>query len=502
MRFTFSALVALIVATPVVAQEDGLTGYWKFNVHDGGIQSYWLMHIEKDKDNKLVVSAEPLNGAPKVKTTDVAIDGDTMRMKLIATINTSQGPKQLTFEFEARLPNPGAKKIFGSFSEGGSTVAVVLETTAAKTPFEVDREMVLKTPNDPRTPAAVIDLIEKAKENKVDAKDLQAWVDTSMKTAEILGPHFQRKHGIRMLSGLQGQKAYESIAVETARRLIKLADPKLPLDAQSEVLGAAAKALRTTGEAKEAETLAVRLDGLEVKAYEEYNAKPPFKTEKFTGRKAKSNRAVLVELFTGAQCPPCVAADLAFDGLERTYGPGEVVLLQYHMDIPAPEPMINKDADDRFKHYADAFPKQVRGMPTALFNGKIEAPGGGSRDDAVDKYKEYCEAVNKRLELADAVKLAASAARTGEKIDITAKVEGVDKPGAKVRLRLVLVEDWVRFKGGNGIQYHHRVVRAMPGGVRGIAIEGKDLEHKANVDLDELRANLNRYLDDEFPDGP
>ena len=69
-----------------------------------------------------------------------------------------------------------------------------------------------------------------------------------------------------------------------------------------------------------------RLDKLETTAYAEYSTGKSalnFKTEKFAGRKGKSTRAVLVELFTGAQCPPCVASDMAFDGLEKTYAPGD-----------------------------------------------------------------------------------------------------------------------------------------------------------------------------------
>jgi hypothetical protein len=106
------------------------------------------------------------------------------------------------------------------------------------------------------------------------------------------------------------------------------------------------------------------------------------------------------------------------------------------------------------------------------------------------------------LEAPDPLKLSAAAIRTGDKIAITAKVENLDKPGEKVRLRLALVEDWVRYKGGNGLQYHHRVVRAMPGGAKGIAVKDKAYEHKANVDLSELRATLNKYLNEDYPEGP
>ncbi|MBI1831494.1 MAG: hypothetical protein HYR84_08595, partial [Planctomycetes bacterium] len=112
------------------------------------------------------------------------------------------------------------------------------------------------------------------------------------------------------------------------------------------------------------------------------------------------------------------------------------------------------------------------------------------------------EVVNKMIEAPATAKLSAAAVRTGDKIAITAKVDDLAKPGAKVRLRLALVEDWVRFKGGNGLQFHHRVVRALPGGVKGVALTEKSFEHKVNVDLEDLRAGLNKYLNEDYPDGP
>ncbi len=504
MRFTFLALtMGLILTAPAVAGEYGLAGYWKLSLYQQGEQnSFWLVHLDKDKDNKMTASFDPLKGAPRAKIEDVKQDGDTIKIKFSVTVTTEGGPRQVPCDYEGKLPKPGAKKVFGSLLFGKSTFPAVMEVTAAKTIFEVDREIVLRTPSDPRALVAVLDLIDRAKDNKVDVKDLQTWVDGSLKTAAMYGPRFQLKHNMSLLTALQGQKAYASVGVETARKATKLIDPKMPLDTQAQIMSLAAIALRGGGQTKEADTLDVRLDQLENQAYAEFSTGKSalnFKTEKFPGRKAKSNRAVLVELFTGAQCPPCVASDMAFDGLEKTYQSGEVVLLQYHMNIPGPDPMSNTDSDARFDYYTSA---GVRGTPAHLFNGKRDATGGGDRDDAPDKYKEFCNVINKLLEAPDTLKLSASAVGTGAKIDIHAKVASLDKPGDKIRLRLVLVEDWVRYQGGNGLQYHHRVVRAMPGGAKGVPVKEKDFEHKANIDLDELRASLNKYLNDEYPDGP
>jgi hypothetical protein len=68
-------------------------------------------------------------------------------------------------------------------------------------------------------------------------------------------------------------------------------------------------------------------------------------------------------------------------------------------------------------------------------------------------------------------------------------------------LRFVLVEETVRFIGNNKLRYHHMVVRAMPGGVGGIALTKADGEHTARVNLGELRQELTAYLDDYAVNG-
>ena len=77
---------------------------------------------------------------------------------------------------------------------------------------------------------------------------------------------------------------------------------------------------------------------------------------------------------------------------------------------------------------------------TALFNGKIDAPSGGSREDAPEKYEEYRKVVNKLLEQPDSIKLKVRGIRIGDQIDVNAEVSASEKPGAKVKLRLALVE--------------------------------------------------------------
>jgi hypothetical protein len=64
-----------------------------------------------------------------------------------------------------------------------------------------------------------------------------------------------------------------------------------------------------------------------------------------------------------------------------------------------------------------------------------------------------------------------------------------------VKLRLALVQEWARYPGGNGLSYHSRVVRALPGGADGFALTKKSGKHTATVNLDELRKELKKYLE-------
>jgi hypothetical protein len=292
---------------------------------------------------------------------------------------------------------------------------------------------------------------------------------------------------------LTRQEPFAAIALEYARRTERLLEESDDATTQIRILDALAAALRKNNKTDEAKEIDARLDKLEAKADAEYLKKMPgYQPEPYRGRKNKSDRVVLVELFTGAQCPPCVAADLAFDGLTKTYKPDEVVLLQYHLHVPGPDPLTNPDSEARQEYYG----KALEGTPTAFFNGTPRAPDGGPIDVAKDKYFEYRDVINPLLEKPAQAQLRVSANRQGDKIDIQAEVSELEKPGEKVRLRFALVEEQIRYLGGNQVRFHHDVVRALPGGTEGFPLKEKSSKHTASVDLAELRQKLTAYLDD------
>jgi len=70
------------------------------------------------------------------------------------------------------------------------------------------------------------------------------------------------------------------------------------------------------------------------------------------------------------------------------------------------------------------------------------------------------------------------------------------KPGESVRLRFVLVEDVVRYPGGNGQRLHHHVVRGFPGGVRGFALEKEAGQQELTLSLADIVKTQKEYWEE------
>ena len=146
---TFAALIAAsLLASTLAAGDDGLAGNWKVVIlEDGQLVSAWLIRIE-NKAGTWSGAAEALKGAPEAKLNDFKITGDLVNFEL----RIRNGP---IFQFEGKVPRAGAKKILGSIGREGNTIPAFLEATAAKNSFELDREMLTRSPNDPRVFVAI-----------------------------------------------------------------------------------------------------------------------------------------------------------------------------------------------------------------------------------------------------------------------------------------------------------------------------------------------------------
>ncbi len=480
------ALLAL-PALPAPADDEGLAGTWKVTLPiRGSERTLWLLKLQP-KDGgwagELAASAE---GLPETALTDLSVRDGVLRFAL--------NLQSQRLRFEAKAPAAGAKKILGAVELGRQVLPATLVRTTLTSldEYELDKERLAALTSSIELRRAVINLINQAAEKKAKPEEVRAWADRAYKAAEPHGVRWQRDVAYDLAEALAGQKGFETAALEYARRCERFLDAKDRPGLQKKVLDVLQAALEKSGKKDEAKEVEERVKKID----------PAVKPVPFAGRKAKSERAVLVELFTGAQCPPCVAADLAFDALGKTYKPGEVVLLQYHQHIPGPDPLTNPDGELRFRYYARAFEDDVNGTPTVLFNGKPGAGGGGDAFDASDKYDEYNQAIAPLLEQAAKAKLKATAERKGAKVEVKVQVSDLEETGEQMRLRLALVEESVRYTGGNKLPTHHAVVRALPGGAAGVALTEKALTHTASVDLDSVKKAIQEYLADVEKEKP
>jgi hypothetical protein len=216
---------------------------------------------------------------------------------------------------------------------------------------------------------------------------------------------------------------------------------------------------------------------------------------KFTGKRVEprpadpENRIVLCELFTGAACGPCVAADVAFAELLKTFAPSEVIALQYHEHIPQPDPLANRDSEARFQFY---FPEHG-GTPTFVIDG-MPLQRGGLLHQTGEVYQAVRGVIDRFLKRKTSVRIQLAAQPKGSVVGVTADAEGSFAPNEPIRLRVALAEDRIYMRGLNGIREHEMVVRTFLGGLMGAELKDGKMHYEGTVDLKALREQLNDQL--------
>ena len=216
---------------------------------------------------------------------------------------------------------------------------------------------------------------------------------------------------------------------------------------------------------------------------------------KFTGKRVEprpadpENRVVLCELFTGAACGPCVAADVAFADLLKTFAPSELIALQYHEHIPQPDPLANRDSEARFQFY---FPERG-GTPTFVIDG-MPLQRGGLLHQTGEVYQALRGAIDRFLKRKTSVRIQLAAQPKGSVVGVTADAEGSFAQNEPIRLRLALAEDRIFMRGQNGIREHEMVVRTFLGGPMGAELKDGKMHYEGSVDLKAIREQLNDQL--------
>ena len=131
-----------------------------------------------------------------------------------------------------------------------------------------------------------------------------------------------------------------------------------------------------------------------------------------------NQKTVLAELFTGSECRPCQAADIAYNKLLERYDRSELAVLEYHLHIPHPDPMANTDTELRSEYYG------VNSTPTSIIDGTNVMNSGGLGVVARSKFAVYSDAIDHILTSpAEAsVKISASIRRSKVSFAVSASV--------------------------------------------------------------------------------
>ena len=357
------------------------------------------------------------------------------------------------------------------------------------------RKLLAAHPDSAAGAVAAEALLGAAAKIKPAAAEVATWVQTIEADAAKVGPRYAAAVPAKLAVQLAGVPGLAPLALTYAERAMAVSG----LSAKAKAAGLKVLAAAQDGAGKPADAAKTRgaIEAAEVALDAEYKTEfPPLAVEKAAGRGAKAGAKVaVVELFTGAQCPPCVAADVAFDALLDAYPAADVVLLQYHLHIPGPDPLTTPDAVGRFEYYGKKFADDFGGTPATAFNGKPAAGGGGGRANAPDKLADYRKAVDKTLAEPAAATVSGTATRAGDTLTVQVAVGGLKDPADKVVVRLVLAEDVVRYQGGNGLRFHHHVVRGFVGTAAGVPVKDlKDGRYTAAVDVAKLKADQTAYL--------
>lgn len=212
--------------------------------------------------------------------------------------------------------------------------------------------------------------------------------------------------------------------------------------------------------------------------------------------KTKGN-VVLAELFTGAECPPCAGADAAFDILSEYYPRNDVAILEYHVHIPAPDPMTNPDTFARYKYYGGNF-----GTPTVIIEGKEKVTGGGPKYLLKNRFNIYKYSIDKFFSENPGINISGSAMQKDGEVKVDLKLKKGKASEKDLSLHMALVEKSIHYSGSNGVTKHIFVVRSLIKGADGLPLELKNGMQNISdsFNVNEIEKNISSYLDDPTKD--
>ncbi|MCZ2344384.1 MAG: hypothetical protein LC104_21700 [Bacteroidales bacterium] len=465
-------------------------GQWKLRLAEGGQPLTFLISFSETEGKwvgDFISSAPPLQVEPTITQVTVNDSHLTFRLRFRNVDLTS---------FDGIVAADGSK-ITGTLAPPvGVPQLTEMKPSQLKNlndPFALAQETFQQSTVGPDLFNSGFIILSEAAAKKLSEADARAIAERMTKAAQTYGPRWERTIALRLANDLAGQPGFTDIALAQAQRAERMltedATPAVTMavmDTLAHVLDKAGKA----DEAKKYRTLAARL---ELRDFAESQKSSPLADAPVhAGRKAKSDRAVLVEIFTSADAPPAVAVDLAEAAILKSFQPSEVVVVAYQLHRPTANPLAAKEGMLRTEHYLKS--RSITALPAVLVDGKAVEVEGGTAATAQTDFDAIRKRIEKQLELPSPAKLTLTASATETGFSAKATVTDLEKPGDKVFLRFALVESRIRYSGISSTRYHLNTLRAMPGGAQGFPLTAKTGEQTVTIDLAALRTAIGKDL--------
>ncbi len=234
------------------------------------------------------------------------------------------------------------------------------------------------------------------------------------------------------------------------------------------------------------------LDGLDAALDSLKRESSEFHPGTYGKRTTPGGKVILAELFTGAECGPCVSSDLAFDALSEYYPRTALAIVEYHVHIPGPDPMTTDDAWDRYTWY------EGQGTPTVIIDGRESIIGGGPKTVTKNRFSVYRYAIGKFEPEKPRATISLAAALRNDTVTVQVSVQRVGKNAVQqAALHIALLERSVDYTGANGIARHAFVMRRMFDGAQGTALSFQRSAERItrSLSLAEVEAAIKNSLD-------
>lgn len=486
------AFVALVFAVgPSLAAPPA--GSWKVRLPLGE-KSVSLLIAFSMAEGKWV--GDFIDSRPALKTepkfTSVTLNQDALQF-----VMTIGGKEFITFD---GIVAKDGRKITGSYSlQNGPLQLLEFQPTRLKKfddAFDINRETFDQIDGTPADLFEIgFELLPAASAKKLTVEEVRGLVDRISKAAATYGPRWDRNTAVRIAGLLVDQPGYSEVALAQARRAERLLAESDPIADRLDILEMLSRCLIAAKKPDEAKPLAAQMTRLIARDAAEYAKSLPFgEVKPYAGRKAKSNRIVLVDGFAGTEFSLSAPIEQTLDALSKAYDAKDVIVLNSHYHLPEPtqgDPLTVPETSERLQPIVEQVQRgqflYVAGKP----GPRITNPSG-----AKEFFEQVRTMIDEQLEKPAGCTITLTATKTPKGTDVKAVVNDLDVGSNKLALRFAVVEPRVRYPGGSGVRYHVNVVRALPGGGKGYPLTKKQTEQNVVIAADEIRTNLTRYLAD------